>query len=122
MRAMPARLIVCLLAFVVLCCGFGSLEPPATGPVAGEPAAHGTPGATLASAAALAADAAQPRPDGQPAPLAVEPLHEGSALLPAPLAAPAPALAMVRPGPLRHRAICAPHLEGPLRPPCPAFA
>lgn len=119
MRAMPARLIACLLAFVVLCCGFGGLERPAMGPAAGEPTAHGTP---LASAAALAAEAAQPRPDGQAAPLAVEPLHEGSALLPPPLAAPAPALAMARPGPLRHVAICAPHLEGPLRPPCPAFA
>lgn len=119
MRAMPARLIACLLAFVMLCCGFGSLERPAAGPAAGEPAAHGT---LLAAAAALVADAAQPRPDGQPAPLAAEPLHEGSALLPAPLAAPAPALAMVRPGPLRHVAIGAPHLEGPLRPPCRAVA
>jgi len=112
MRAMPARLIACLLAFVVLCCGFGSPERLPLG----EPAAHGTP------LAAFTLDAAEPRPDGQPASLAAEPLHEGSALLPAPLAAPAPALAVVRPGPLRHVAIRAPHLEGPLRPPCAAFA
>jgi hypothetical protein len=110
MRAMPARLIACLLVFVVLCFGFGSLERPSVV----EPPAHGTP---LAS---LAVDAAEPHPDGQAAPLAAEPLHEGSALLPAALTAPAPALAMVRPGSLRHVAIRAPHLEGLLRPPCRA--
>ena len=121
MRAMPARLIASLLALVMLCCSFGSfgsLERRAAGPAAVEPVAQGMP----LAAAALAADASQPRPDGQPAPLAAEPLHEGSALLPAPLAAPAPALAMVRPGSLRHVAIRAPHLEGPLRPPCGAAA
>ena len=123
---MPARLFACLLALVLMACGWAvggvSDAAPTTRRMRERSAAVGPShlGIEAARPAAVAPDAdaaAAPSAGEAPACSPAEPPHEGPGLLPAPLAAPRAAPDRSHPRPPAAAAHGAPHLEGPLRPP-----